>query len=61
MKMIILCMIALLLLVIRPYIYIKYEKYLSTCNHVIHERQVAKVMRWGIVIVERGVRGISPD
>ena len=32
----------------------------QTCRpqNVIHECQVAKVMRWGLLIVERGVRDL---
>ena len=53
MKMVILCMIALFLLATRP---------VGAQNiKVIHECQFAKGMRWGMHIVERGVRGISPE
>ena len=55
MKMVILC-IALFLLVIRPVGH-NMLKYLIND----HDCQVAKGMRWGILIGKRGVRGSSPE
>ena len=55
MKMVIL-RIALFLLVTRPVGHKMLNNFMSD-----HECQVAKGMRWDILIVKRGVRGRSPE
>ena len=54
MKMVIIC-IALFLLVTRPVGHKMLKYFMSD-----HECQVTKGMRWGMLIVKRGVRGPSP-